>query len=116
MLQVLLDLHSVKGVLGHKQLQHSCLERPIVLVVLVVVEHQHQVEQQLSAAGSECLQAADQLQQALGHKQHAVVACILVQHHPLLALGIAALVLVLEVAVCAQLCSTQSVASLSSSL
>ena len=50
-LQVLLDLRRIKGALGPKQLQHSHLERPIVLVVFVVVAQRHQVEPLLHAAG-----------------------------------------------------------------
>ena len=95
-LEVLLDLRRVEGALGRKQLEHRRFEEGVVLVVLVVEAQLDKVEQQLRAAG--CDRPAEQRQErlivvgqrALRHKQRAVAACVLVQHHSLLALGVAA--------------------------
>ena len=103
-LEVLLDLRRVEGALGRKQLQHRHPERRVVLVVLVVAAQLHKVEKQLRAACSDrpAEQRQERLivvgQRALRHKQRAVAARVLVQHHPLLALGVAAAECVLEAA------------------
>ena len=119
-LEVLLNLRRVEGALGRKQLEHRRFEEGVVLVVLVVEAQLDKVEQQLRAAGGDrpAEQRQERLivvgQRALRHKQRAVAARVLVQHHALLALSVTAPERVLEASQ-SRLGSMPSVESFSSS-